>query len=79
MVAQSTQSRRGYLIENGEKGSASDFGSCVEEAKMTARLAQIVYSIRKPVIAKVNGAAHADGCLLTALCDFVIASKKATR
>ncbi len=68
----------GEDFEYREKGNGTDFGSCVEDAKMVMRLAQIMYSIRKPVIAKVNGAAHAGGCLLTAICDYTLASKKAT-
>jgi methylglutaconyl-CoA hydratase len=61
-----------------KKGTASDFGTCVDDAKLVMRLAQIIYSLRKPVIAKVNGAAHAGGCLLATICDLVVASKKAT-
>lgn len=68
----------GEDLEYTEKGIATDFGRSVDDAKLTMRLAQIIYSIRKPVIAKVNGPAHAGGCLLTVICDFVIASEKAS-
>jgi methylglutaconyl-CoA hydratase len=68
----------GEDLEYVEKGMAYDFGRSVEEAKLMMRLAQIIYSVRKPVIAKVNGAAHAGGCLLIAICDYVIATEKAS-
>ncbi len=68
----------GEDLEYFERGASLDFGRCVDDAKLVMRLAQIIYSIRKPVIAKVNGPAHAGGCLLTVICDFVIASEKAS-
>jgi methylglutaconyl-CoA hydratase len=55
-----------------------DFGQNVEDAKMFMRMAQIIYSLRKPVVARVNGLAHGAGCLLATVCDYVIASEKAT-
>jgi methylglutaconyl-CoA hydratase len=68
----------GEDAETIDKGTAPDFGRCVDEAKLVMRLAQIIYSVRKPVIAKVNGPALSGGCLLASICDYVIASEKAS-
>jgi methylglutaconyl-CoA hydratase len=57
---------------------AHDFGQHVEDAKMYMRMAQIIYALRKPVIARVNGPAHGAGCLLATVCDFTVAVTKAT-
>ncbi|MGE5315253.1 MAG: enoyl-CoA hydratase/isomerase family protein [Acidobacteriota bacterium] len=57
---------------------AHDFGQNVEEAKMIMRMMQIIYTLRKPVLARVNGPAHGIGCLLAAICDFAVSSEKAT-
>ncbi|HLP18281.1 MAG TPA: enoyl-CoA hydratase/isomerase family protein, partial [Bacteroidota bacterium] len=68
----------GEGIEYFTRTLAYDFGQHVEDAKMYIRLAQIIYSLRKPVVAKVNGLAHGAGCLLATVCDYVVASEKAS-
>jgi methylglutaconyl-CoA hydratase len=68
----------GEGLEHYQKISGNDFGQNVEDAKMYMRMAQIIYSLRKPVVARVNGHALGAGCLLAAVCDFAAASEKAT-
>ncbi len=42
------------------------------------RLFHLIYTMRKPVIAKVSGAAIAGGCGLATVCDLVVASEDST-
>lgn len=53
-----------------------------ENRKDSSRLAQLyrlIYELRKPVIAVVDGPAVAGGCGLASVCDFIIASKERAR
>lgn len=50
-----------------------------ENLKDSSRLAQlykIVYELRKPVVAAVDGPAIAGGCGLASVCDFIVAGKE---
>ena len=47
-----------------------------KDSLQLAGLFRIIYELRKPVIAMVNGPALAGGCGLATVCDFVIASKE---
>ncbi len=58
-----------------EKLSSYDFGQNLEDSKKLMRLFHLIYTMRKPVIAEVNGAAIAGGCGLATVCDIVIASE----
>ncbi len=46
------------------------------DSQQLANLFRLIYEIRKPVIAVVNGPALAGGCGLATVCDFVIASEE---
>jgi methylglutaconyl-CoA hydratase len=61
-----------------QKGIGSDFEQNLEDSRKLMRMLQIVYSMRKPVIAAVNGPAIAGGCGVAAACDIVIASDSAS-
>lgn len=47
-----------------------------DDSKKLMRLFQLIYEIRKPVVAMVNGPAIAGGCGLATVCDFTFASKQ---
>jgi methylglutaconyl-CoA hydratase len=49
-----------------------------DSAKL-ASLFRLIYELRKPVVAVVQGAALAGGCGLASVCDFVVASKEHAR
>ncbi|MGA9406457.1 MAG: enoyl-CoA hydratase-related protein [Bacteroidota bacterium] len=61
-----------------QKLSSYDFNQNLEDSKNLARLFHLIYTMRKPVIAKVNGAAIAGGCGLATACDIVVASEEST-
>jgi methylglutaconyl-CoA hydratase len=44
------------------------------ESERLANLFRVIYELRKPIVAVVNGPALAGGCGLASACDFVIAS-----
>lgn len=46
------------------------------DSAQLANLFRIIYELRKPVIAVVNGPAIAGGCGLATVCDFIIASEE---
>ncbi len=47
-----------------------------EDSNKLLRLYSVIYEIKKPTIAMVNGPALAGGCGLASVCDFIIASKE---
>ncbi len=49
------------------------------DSRSLANLFRVIYELRKPVIAAVNGPALAGGCGLASACDFVVASKEHAR
>ena len=55
--------------------SAFDFSQNLDDSKKLMRLFHLIYTMRKPVIAEVNGAAIAGGCGLATVCDIVVASE----
>ena len=68
----------GADLEYLQKLSGYDFNKNLEDSKNLMRLFHLLYTMRKPVIASVNGAAIAGGCGLASACDIVIASDQAT-
>jgi methylglutaconyl-CoA hydratase len=52
----------------------SHFEQNVESSKRLIQLYSLISSMRKPVIASVNGSALSEGCGLVAACDIVVAS-----
>lgn len=67
----------GADLEYLRKLSSFDFSQNLQDSKNLMRLFLLIYTMRKPVIAKVHGAALAGGCGLAAVCDFVVASESA--
>jgi len=49
------------------------------DSSRLAQLYRLIYEIRKPVVAVVDGPAIAGGCGLASACDFIIASKERAR
>ncbi len=47
-----------------------------EDSRKLLKLYSLIYGLKKPVVAMVNGPALAGGCGLATVCDFVIASKE---
>lgn len=66
----------GADLEYLEKLSTYSLTDNQEDSKKLMKLFQLIYEIRKPVIAMVNGPAIAGGCGLATVCDFVFASKE---
>lgn len=56
--------------------SKYDFNQSLQDSTDLMRLFQQIYTLRKPVIALVQGEAIADGCGLATICDFVIAARE---
>lgn len=54
--------------------SKYDFSQNLQDSSNLMKLFQQIYTLRKPVIALVQGAALAGGCGLASVCDFIIAS-----
>jgi methylglutaconyl-CoA hydratase len=54
--------------------SKYDFNQNLQDSSDLMKLFQQIYTLRKPVIALVNGAALASGCGLVTVCDFIIAA-----
>ena len=51
----------------------------LEDARNLMKLLQLINSLRKPVIAMVNGPALGGGCGLASACDFVFAAKDSAK
>jgi methylglutaconyl-CoA hydratase len=56
--------------------SKYDFNQNLQDSSDVMKLFQQIYTIRKPVIALVQGAAVAGGCGLATVCDFIIAANE---
>ena len=64
-----------YLQRFSAKGEPEN----LEDAKNLSRMLQAVHTLKKPVIAAVNGPALGGGCGLAAACDFVFAAKETAK
>jgi methylglutaconyl-CoA hydratase len=60
-----------------QKMSSFNFEENLEDSKNLMRLFQTMYSMRKPIVAKIHGPAVAGGCGLATVCDIVVASEEA--
>jgi len=59
-----------------ERISKYDFTQNLDDSADLMKLFQQIYTLRKPVIALVQGAAYAGGCGLATVCDFIIAARE---
>jgi methylglutaconyl-CoA hydratase len=59
--------------------SKYDFNQNLQDSTNLMKLFQQIYTLRKPVIALVQGDAIADGCGLATICDFVIAARETAK
>ena len=78
LAAQGKAFCAGADLDYLQKLSTYDFHQNLEDSKSLMRLFYLIYTMRKPVIAKVQGAAVAGGCGLATVCDIVVASEDAT-
>jgi methylglutaconyl-CoA hydratase len=62
-----------------EKISGFEFDQNLKDSSELMKLFQQIYTLRKPVIALVQGATLAEGCGLVTVCDFVIAAGETAR
>jgi methylglutaconyl-CoA hydratase len=69
----------GADLEYLARMSGADLETNRSDSFLLAHLFRIIYELRKPVIALVNGPALAGGCGLTTVSDFVIASREKAR
>jgi methylglutaconyl-CoA hydratase len=59
-----------------EQISKYDFNQNLQDSADLMRLLLQIYTLRKPVIASIQGPAFAVGCGLAVVCDFIIAAKE---
>jgi methylglutaconyl-CoA hydratase len=59
--------------------SKYDYSQNLEYSTCLMKLFQQIYTLRKPVIALVQGAALSSGCGLTNVCDFIIAARETAK
>ena len=62
-----------------ERISKYDFNQNLQDSTDLMKLFQQIYTLRKPVIALVQGEAIAGGCGLASICDFVIAARETAK
>jgi methylglutaconyl-CoA hydratase len=66
---------RSYL----QRISSYDFNQNLQDSTDLMKLFQQIYTLRKPVIALVQGEAIAGGCGLATICDFIIAARETAK
>jgi methylglutaconyl-CoA hydratase len=59
--------------------SSYDFNQNLQDSTDLMKLYQQIYTLRKPVIALVQGEAIAGGCGLASICDFIIAARETAK
>ena len=59
--------------------SKYDFSQNLQDSTNLMKLFQHIYTLRKPVIALVQGTALAGGCGLATVCDFVLAARETAK
>ncbi len=69
----------GADLEYLSRVAAYDHDENLQDSSRLAQLYRIIYELRKPVIAVVDGPAIAGGCGLASACDFVIAGRERAR
>ena len=66
----------GMDLDSLQKYSHLGHNENLEDARSLMRLLHLIYGLKKPVVAAVNGPAMGGGCGLVAACDFVFAAKE---
>ena len=66
----------GADLEYLDRVSKFDLEENRKDSTQLSHLFRLVYELRKPIIASVNGPALAGGCGLATVCDFVIAAEE---
>ena len=66
----------GADLEYLQRISAFDLEAHRADSRRLAALYRLIYELRKPVVARVQGPALAGGCGLASVCDFIIASRE---
>jgi methylglutaconyl-CoA hydratase len=69
----------GADLEYLDRISKFDLEENRKDSSLLAHLFRLMYELRKPIIAAVNGPALAGGCGLASVCDFVVASEEQAR
>ncbi|MBI5463551.1 MAG: enoyl-CoA hydratase/isomerase family protein [Ignavibacteriales bacterium] len=69
----------GADLEYLQRISSFDLAQNQQDSQALMRLFLQIYTIRKPVIVLVQGAALAGGCGLATVCDFILAAKETAR
>lgn len=67
----------GADLDHLQRLSTFDLEENRSDSQQLAHLFRVIYELRKPVIAVVDGPALAGGCGLATVCDFVVASENA--
>jgi methylglutaconyl-CoA hydratase len=77
LAAQGRSFSAGADLRWMERASQNSRAANLEDARRFARMMQTIYECRKPVIARVQGAAYGGGVGLCCACDIVVATPQA--
>ncbi len=69
----------GYELKYFEKIEKYDFNQNLQDSINTMKLFQLIYTLRKPVVAVVQGPAISVGCGLISVCDYIISARETAK